>query len=445
MDQLLFDETPPPAKSVRQFARDTGGRFRRGPVPTTAEVATIDKAEFYSPISEFEYPNLSAIVRTRSQGQGIAFYDTMEGTDADLASFFRDLVDDVLHYPYTIKAASSKAEHKEHAKFFRFALQSLPNRQNIIRHFLTAYARGFSVTEKIYRIVDRGDWTGAVIFDRLLDKPQRWFTFDMERRLRFRTFQNYTPGELVSPEKFIVVTFGTNSNPYGEALYDLCYWPWFLKHHAMKNQAVFMEKWATPTAIAEYEWSSNEKLNAENRKKALEVMMGVQNDSAIALPKGMDVKLLESMRTGTISFEGYISQLTEMESRVVTGQLLTSMGVEGGSYALGKVHEKRAANKVEMLADFVSAVISRSIGQDLVDRNYGPQDAYPSFHIIAKNPVSRQADVELEKSLLMNGHEISRAWSDEAFQIVNPDGPDDALSFPPDAQPSQTLPVNQNL
>jgi len=452
MEQTSFlVREPAPKRGVRSLARDTAGRFKggSGPPPASAEVATVQKAEFLFPPFSFDgiqYPNLSAIIRTRSNGLGIGFYDTMEGTDADLASFFRDLVDDVLHYPYTIQPAGPGAAYAEHAKLFKFALDSIPNRQNVIRHFLTAYARGFSVTERMYRVVDRGDWRGAVIYDALLDKPQRWFAFDMKRNLLLKTFENYYPGLPVDPNKFIVLSFGTNSNPWGEALFDLCYWPWYLKHHALKNQAVFMEKWASPTAKAEYEWSPNgEKLNQENRDKAIEVLQSIQNDSSIAVPKGMLVTLLESARNGTVSFESYINQLTEMESRVVTGQLLTSMGTDGGSHALGKVHEKRAANKVEMLADFVSHAISRYIGRDLVDRNYGPQDAYPTLKILAKSPVSRQADAELEKLLIENGHEMSRSWSDEAFGVVPPIDANDKLVFPTGLQPDQTVPVPASL
>jgi phage gp29-like protein len=434
----------------RDYARDAEGRFlstasARGPVPSSAEVATIGKAEFLAPLSMLEYPNLSAIIRGRSEGQGIRFYDTMEGTDSDLAGFFRDLVDDVLHYPYTIRAASDDPAHKEHAAFFNYVIESIPNWQNVVRHFLTAYARGFAVTEKMFRVVDRGDWKGAVVYDNLMDKPQRWFTFDTDRRLRLRTYQNYIPGELVDQGKFIVTVFGSTSNPFGEALFDLCYWAWYLKHHALKNQALFMEKWAAPTAKAEYEWSSNDKLNQENRQKALSVLQSIQSDQSIAVPKGMIVSLLESMRNGTVSFESYIDQLTEMESRIVTGQLLTSMGASGGSHALGKVHEKRAANKVEMLADFVSEEIGRKIGRDLIDRNYGPQDAYPTFQILAQSPLSRQADAELEKTLLANGHKISRSFSDKAFQIVTPTDAGDELTIPVGEQPSQDLPVNPNL
>lgn len=449
MKQLALDGFPEPVEKSNKTGRDASGRFmaaitpKEAP-PTSAEVATISRAEFYNPISIYEYPNLSVIVRTRSNGQGIRFYDTMEGTDADLTSFSRDLMDDVLHYPTSITAAKV-ANGQRHADFFRYALDQIPNKQNVVRHFLSAYMRGFSVTEKMYRVVDRGDWQGAVIYDALLDKPQRWFTFGMQRELRFRTFQNFIPGEAVDPDKFIVVTFGSTSNPYGEAMLDLCYWPWYLKHNALKNQAIFMEKWASPTAKAEYEWTNSEKLNLENRNKALTVLQAMQNDSSIAVPKGMIISLIESMRNGTVSFEGYINQLTEMESRIVTGQLLTSMGAEGGSHALGKVHEKRAANKVEMLATFVSHAISRYIGRDLIDRNFGPQDAYPVFKILARSPLSKQADVEIEKALIANGHQISRQWADEAFDIVAPTGSGDILAPPPGVNPSQDLPVSSGL
>lgn len=448
MEQLSFVDT---AGNRREYTRDSSGRFLasafapQGPAPASAEVATVQKAEFYSPISPYEYPNLSAIIRTRSQGQGIRFYDTMEGTDADLAAFFRGLVDDVLHYPYTIKAAGTDAAHLEHAALFKYGLESIPNKQSVFRHFLTAYARGFSVTERMYRVVDRGDWKGAVIYDALLDKPQRWFTFDTDRRLRFRTFHNYVPGELVDPDKFIVTIYGSTSNPFGEAMYDLCYWPWFLKHHALKNQALFMEKWASPTAKAEYEWSGSEKLNKENRTKALEVLQAIQSDQAIAVPKGMIVSLIESMRSGTVSFDTYVNQLTEMESRLVTGQLLASMGAAGGSHALGKVHERQAANKVTMLAGFLSHVISRYIGRDLIDRNYGPQDAYPVLKIVSIDPETRQAEVEVEAALMANGHKLSRAWSDETFMVVTPADAGDELTIPAGSQPAQPIAINPTL
>jgi phage gp29-like protein len=324
-------------------------------------------------------------------------------------------------------------------------LRSIPHFQNAERNFLDSHARGFSVTEKIYKYVDRGEWKGAVIYEDLLDKPQRWFTFDLERRLRFRTSRNMLPGELVDPEKFVVVTFGTNSSPWGEPVLDLCYWAWYLKHHAMRNQALWFERWASPTVGAKYKSGTAGQLSAENRRKMLEVMMAFQNDNAVAYPDNVDIKLIESTRNGVVSFDAYYAQLTEMESRIVTGQVLASMAVTPGSYAQAKVHAKEQSNKVEMLAAFEASQVSRQLGRDLINRNFGPQDAYPRFERLAKSALERQAEAGVEQMLLANGYSISRSWGNQKFQIVPPIDKDDLLIASVTVKAGQVLPVNPQL
>jgi phage gp29-like protein len=444
MEQLaLIAVDDLPKRATRSLARDGMGRFLKSLAPPMdAEIATVRKAEFLTGFTQ-THPNFSPVVRYRSNGQGIGIYDTMWFTDADLSGFFLNLNDDVLHCESVVQSASDSALHREQRDFCIFALKSLPQLQNIKRHFLSAHAFGFSVGEKMYRVVDRGQWTGAVIFEDILDKPQRWFSFDEDRRLRFLT-QNDPDGVVLPQEKFVVNTFGTNSNPWGEPVLDLCYWPWYLKHHAMKNQGLWFEKWASPTAQAKYKWTGAGASNAQNRERALEVAMSFQNDQAIAIPEGIDISLLESTRSGAISFESYISQLTQMESRIVTGQLLASMGLEGGSYALGKVHAKQESNKVEMLAAWLDSRIN-GLFRELIDRNWSPQEAYPRHMTLAKSPTERQAETTIQRSLQMMGLEFSKAYTERKFQVVPPEGPDDILKLPEGIQPGQELPVSSAL
>jgi phage gp29-like protein len=444
MEQLALIEMDPSRDAKGRFlARDGNGRFLRSmKPPEDAEIATVRKAEFLTGFTQ-THPNFSPVVRYRSNGQGIGIYDTMWFTDADLSGFFLNLNDDVLHCESVVQAGSDSPLHRQQRDFCIFALKSLPQLQNIKRHFLSAHAFGFSIAEKMYRVVDRGTWTGAVIYEDILDKPQRWFTFDENRNLRFLTQQDPN-GVIVPQEKFVVNTFGTNSNPWGEPVLDLCYWPWYLKHHAMKNQGLWFEKWASPTAQAKYKWAGPGASNAQNRERALEVAMSFQNDQAIAIPEGIDISLLESSRSGAISFESYISQLTQMESRIVTGQLLASMGLEGGSYALGKVHAKQESNKVEMLAAWLDSRIN-SLFRELIDRNWAPQEFYPRHMTLAKSPTERQAEATIQRSLQMMGLEFSRSYTERKFQVVPPEGADDVLTLPPGFAPGQELPVSQAL
>lgn len=430
--------------------RDERGRFLAAPrqskslaPPESAEVATVNRAEFLSGFGTRNMPNFSPVIRYRSNGQGIAFYDTMWFTDADMAGFFLNLNDDVLHCESLVQAASDSAEHREHQAFAIFALKSLTDLQSIKRHFLSAHAFGFSVSEKMYTTVDRGPWKGAIIFSSILDKPQRWFTFDTKRRIRFVT-SNQPDGEPLPQEKFVVNTFGTNSNPWGEPVLDLCYWPWRLKHEALKNQGLWYEKWASPTVKGKYKWSPQATTNLQNRNKLIEVGMSIQTDQFIAMPEGMDIDLLESTRSGAISYDSYISQLNQALSRIVTGQLLSSMGLEGGSYALGKVHAKQEANKVEMLAAWLDGILTRLI-RELIDRVFGFQDAYPRHTTIAKSALERQSEVTIQSSLQQLGVKYSESYTNRKFYVVAPKDKADELTPPEGVSPSQTLPVTAGL
>jgi phage gp29-like protein len=440
-----------PAPLNKTAARDLKGRYAPRPDPLVpgegAEVATVSKGEFLFPVGLLEYPNVSKVIKYRAQGQGIRFYDTMLGTDPDLAGFFQDLNDDVLQCDRTVRAAGPDAKSQEHADFIEYVLERIPNLQNALRHFLDAHARGFSVTEKMYEVVDGGKYAGAVVYSALLDKPQRWFTFDPERNLHFRTYENFYPGELVPQEKFAVVVFGSNSDPWGRAILDLCYWPWFLKHHAMRHQALFFEKWGSPQLVTKYKHggAGNEGANKANLVKALSVLASAQKDQGVAMPEGIDLSLLESTRSGTISFEQYVDQLTKMESRIVTGQVLASSGDKGGSYALGKVHETRLTNKVEMLADFLEWAINLHLVRDLIDRNFGPQDAYPAVDILARDSAKRQAQAMVEKAMLANGHEISKSWSAKTLQVVGPKDAGDKLIPPQGTLATQQFPISPTL
>lgn len=414
-----------------------------GPIPT-GEIATIQRTLFLDKIAVRTFPNFSTIINYRSNGEYLGFYDTMLATDADLWGLYGDLHDSVLHYPIWVRPASENPDHILHGEFVDAAIKHVPQFQNCLRHMLTCHPRGFAVSEKVYEVIPRGRWAGSVMYAELLDREQKYFDFDLDRNLLFKTLQNPYPGELVNQEKFVVVQYGTNSLPHGLPTLDHAYWAWYLKHHAMKNQAIFFEKWAQPTAAIDYKSDRNEQVNQQRLDEALAVVASFQADGAVAVPEGMNLRLIESLRQGAISYEAYINQLTEMESRAVTGQILTMFGAKGGSYALGKVHEKRLSQKSHMLGRMLSHQVSR-LFRDLVDRNFGPQDAYPQVRIFTLDPLEKQAAIENEKGLQQNGHEMSKAWSDEFFEIVPPRDTKDILTPPEGAAAAQTLPVNPTL
>jgi phage gp29-like protein len=281
----------------------------------------------------------------------------------------------------------------------------------------------------MYRVVKRGEWAGGVLYDDLLDKPQRWFTFDRDRRVCLKTSRARQPGELLDQGKFTVFSWGTNSDPWGKPMADLCYFPYVLKHHLMKNQGLWLEKWASPTPAAKYKTiQGGGTINDENKKKALEVAMAFQSDWAIALPDGIDISLIESVRSGQVSYEAAYQQYTEIESRVLTGQVLANFAVQPGSFAQARVHAKQVDNKIEMLAIAAAAVVSQDWIVDWVDRNFGEQDLYPTYEIPAKSEAERTIAATNDRLLMANGFRLSRKFGEKRYQVVPPEDEEDVLT-----------------
>lgn len=411
------------------------------------EIATIQRSAYGGVISNFgdmEYPLQSSIVLNRSNGQGLKLYRQMMLTDTDMSALFELMFDSVLHNPAVYRPASDRPDHLEHARFLEAAFSRIEHLQNALRHVLYAYAYGFTVLEKVYGVMPSGEFSGAKIWTQLLDKPSHWFTFDMSRRLRFRTFANYSPGDLLPQSKFIVVRFGTNSDAFGAPVLDYCYWPHLLGHKYMKDEAIFMDKWASPTVWAQYDATGDTATDLAARYKALTVAQAIQADQSIATPKGMLLSLLESTRNGSISFAQARTNLFAMISRRVTGQLLATTGADGGSYALAKVHAEGMANKVEMLASFQDSWMSRE-ARELIDINYGPQDVYPSRETLARDPVFKQAHLELEAKMIQNGHRVSISHSDRVLQNVLPHSPEDEARPLGGTIQAQSIAVNPAL
>src|SRR5688572_22381371 len=88
--------------------RDGRGRFApKGPVPTSAEVATVEKGEFLGGLLNVEWPNLSQIIKGAAKGRGVELYWRMWNADPDLPAIVNSLLDGVLALPGYVRRASS--------------------------------------------------------------------------------------------------------------------------------------------------------------------------------------------------------------------------------------------------------------------------------------------------------------------------------------------------
>jgi uncharacterized protein DUF935 len=415
----------------------------KGEAPS-GEVATVQRGEFMGAWN-IVYPNPSRVLRYRANGEGLRFYRTLHAKNPELRAQFKNLYASILKCPRGIRAASDSPEHMLHAEFVRFAFGRLKKFQSYLRHKLTAIANGFAVTERVYEVVREGKWAGAIVYASLLDKPAEWFQFDPQRRLLFLSLDNPFPGELVDQTKFSVSTWGSVSNPYGEPVNDEAYFYCFLKEHALKNEALYMEAFASPTVNAQYTAARDPTENRDRMNRALTVAMSVQSNNAISSPSDMALKLIESARSTAISYSQYIDRLDEGIARVVSGATLASMASSGHSFGQAKTHESKNTDRTEEAADWAQAEVSDDEVRDMVDRNFGPQDAYPEFYVHAKSAGERQAEIEIEMSEVELGHDVGKRRSAAILQIEEPEDDGDHLTPLPGINLPQPLPVQQGL
>lgn len=143
------------------------------------------------------------------------------------------------------------------------------------------------------------------------------FGFLPSGELRMKTSQQNMSGEALPPGKFWAFACGADHDdePYGLGLGHYLYWPVFFKRNGIKFWLYFLEKFGQPTALGKY--PSNATLPEKNR--LLEALRAIHTDSAIRIPEGMQVELLEAARSGTADYTALIDRMNAAISKIYLG------------------------------------------------------------------------------------------------------------------------------
>lgn len=289
----------------------------------------------------------------------------------------------VIARPWEVQPGGKRSLDKSAAEFLRETLESL-EWDRITLEMLSGVFYGFSVAEAM--------WSRDGRFISLQDikvRNRRRFGFDGEAQLRMKTFADSMPGELMPDRKFWVARFGADhaDAPYGLGLAHYLYWPVWLKRNALRFWAVDLEKFGSPTVVGKY---PNGTLKPD-QDKLLQACQAAQRDSAIVIPEGMLVELLEASRPGSAAHAEFKDAMNEAILMVCLGQTATAKGTSG---ALGSESERERVKDAILKADadVLSASFMRSIITWLIEWNF-PGAKIPSVY--------RQfADEDLDKRIV---------------------------------------------
>ena len=352
--------------------------------------------------------NPDAVVKKK----GLKAYEAMERKDAHYASVLQTRKLSLLGKGYEIQPASEDPRDVEIADFVRWNFEHMRGsfRQDLIE-ILDALGKGFSLSEIVYTLAERGPYKGKVLLKALKAKDQQYFGFaldDFDNILDDGIVQNSLISHglrlssvlsdkqlttLASSQrdsanrklprlKFIHFAFNSRAeNPYGRGLAGVCYWySWFKTEGGFKFWLVFLEKFGSPTVTV----SVSKEASDPDRKKVKTILKALQQETGIVLPEGFELKLLEAARHGDAGYDRLIEVCNAEISKAVLGQTLTTEQGRRGARSLGQVHQEVLHNLLQFDGEALEATINEQAVERLVDFNYADVEDYPAFRIPLK-------------------------------------------------------------
>lgn len=343
-------------------------------------------SERYS-FGDLEDPHPSKILLTRSEpGQRFGeLYKDMLQKDTGLAGITYKVSDAVMALPRAIVPRNDTPLAKEIAVQCREALSQIEAFDLSIEHQLRSDGPGVAFEEMIWARHDRGGLRDMLTPVDLIDRPMHRFGFK-QGRLHVR---NPITGQLeIAPAgKFIGMRHGTKDSAWGLPKLDDVYWPTFIKKAGWKWFALYIEKYAAPTAVGEYDHRTDAdgKPTANTQKliaDLLAVLEALQSNSSVAVPKSTLLRYLEQNRSGNVSYESFIELCERSQALYWNGEINTSgLRSSTGSFASDKIADGIRIEKVVRRAKSLGAHFTSNLLRLIVQVNWGPDAPAPRFVI----------------------------------------------------------------
>ncbi|MBI3447209.1 MAG: DUF935 family protein [Magnetospirillum sp.] len=270
---------------------------------------------------------------------------------------------------------------------------------------LGATLKGYAVGEVMWDVRD-----GFIVPIDVKPKDQRRFVFDDEQQLRMLTFEDMLRGEELPPRKFLVHRFGDMvGDPYGLGIGSMLFWPCFFKRQGIAFWLTFCEKFGSPTVVGE---APDGMLDTE-KDKLLDVLSSISQRSAMTVPQGTVVKLLEAVRSGTINtYEDLCRYMDEMITLAILGETLTSSIRGGGSRAASETHNVVREELADFDADLLCAAHTEQFIEWIVSLNY-PEARRP---LISRPRMAREEEEATRDQKQIQARQMALAFITQARQ-----------------------------
>jgi len=351
--------------------------------PTGGQMVRVANASLFRtyPTDNLTPQKLSALLRELDAGycaNAMNFFDDMEEKDLHLAAVMQTRLMAAAASPRVIRPASADPRALRHADFAREVWEGLHAKTQILQELLSAIGRGFAIAEIQFEARE-----GKLVATGINSCPQSLFTFmNHEDPLRLLDFPRYVePGNMqgveIPRDKFIYHTCRPSCGaPVRFGLYRGLAWYFLFTNYSIKDWMAFMDIYGIPLRLGKF------KPTADDRAREI-LKQAVQNlgsDAAAVISEDTTIEFIESRLSGSHDlFQNAVEFFNRQKSKRVLGQTLTTEQGQGGSYALGNVHE-RVRNDISQLdCLMLEETLTRDFIVPLIKANFGIQKNYPVF------------------------------------------------------------------
>ena len=303
------------------------------------------------------------------------------------------------------------------------------------KKMLSGVLYGFAVGEVIWET----DGMEIGIADIKVRNRKR-FGFLPSGELRLRTQTNISDGEALPPGKFWAFACGADhdDDPYGLGLGHYLYWPVFFKKNGIKFWLQFLEKFGQPTAVGKYPAGATD----PEKNRLLQALSAIQSSTAIRIPEGMAIELLEATRSGTADYTALYDRMNAAISKVYlghTGSTDATPGRLGGEDNAGEVRE----DLIKADADLICGSFNRAVPKWLTYYNDGPDVAPPRVWRKTEPPEDLKAAADKDKILFDMGFRPTLKYVTDKYGEGYEEKPTPDLNTPDRAaNAGGSLPVN---
>ena len=329
-------------------------------------------------------------------------------SDAHVFSCMQSRINGTLSKEWVLHEASDESRDAKIAEFVKENLNAL-DMNRVISGILTAPFYGFSSSEIMWKA--KG---GNVVIDDIKEKPQEWFCFDSENRLRFIT-QDNPSGELVPERKFVLVRhMGSYQNPYGKRILSKCFWPFTFKKSSFKYWVIFTEKYGMPWPIGKYGRGASQ----QEQDALLDKLEAMVQDGVAAISEDTVIEIKEFERRASADiYDKLINACDADISKTILGQTLTTEIGDKGAYAASKTHMEVREDLILSDMALTSAGMNRAIAW-LVAFNFA--DARPPRFGWAQERAIKEAQATRDKTLFDMGVTFPDSYIRETYHIPTP-------------------------